>query len=271
MQNKPKKKPPVEEVKKPILTGSWHGRDAWALAGKRALSFLATAVIYLIAGMLMTFDGLWIRVVVCVIVVGAVAYYQYTHGILKGENDAAFGEIMYAHQAEGKTVDPIDRQRCFHPLKGVFATLVGFVPFLAVTLIFALLTTPSRYTLGVLPSWTQGFMEQTEFADALGYYTLNTGLDAMAILRIVVRAMIMPFINVAVAIGDDAALLAERLSPLLLLIAPMFYGLGYSRGLHLRARINTGIKMGDEKKKRRERKARKQRQRQRSKEPERLI
>ena len=69
--------------------------------------------------------------------------------------------------------------------------------------------------------------------------------------------------------GNDAALLAERLSPLFVLLAPLGYGLGYTQGRKLRDKINTGIKMGDDRKKRRERKARKQRQR--SKSPERLI
>ena len=58
-------------------------------------------------------------------------------------------------------------------------------------------------------------------------------------------------------------------SPLFVLLAPLGYGLGYTQGRKLRDKINTGIKMGDDRKKRRERKARKQRQR--SKSPERLI
>ena len=43
-------KKPVAQVKKPILKGSWHGKDAWKLALKRMLSMLAVTVIYLIAG-----------------------------------------------------------------------------------------------------------------------------------------------------------------------------------------------------------------------------
>ena len=36
MQNKGKQQP-VELVHKPIITGSWHGKDAWKLASKRML------------------------------------------------------------------------------------------------------------------------------------------------------------------------------------------------------------------------------------------
>ena len=51
-------KKPVAQVKKPILKGSWHGKDAWKLALKRMLSMLAVTVIYLIAGMLLSFESL---------------------------------------------------------------------------------------------------------------------------------------------------------------------------------------------------------------------
>ena len=57
-------------------------------------------------------------------------------------------------------------------------------------------------------------------------------------------------VNVFSYTGNDAALLAERLSPLFVLLAPLGYGLGYTQGRKLRDKINTGIKMGDDRKKR---------------------
>ena len=51
-KGKPQK--PVALVKKPILKGSWHGKDAWKLALKRLLSMVAVTVIYLIGGMLLS-------------------------------------------------------------------------------------------------------------------------------------------------------------------------------------------------------------------------
>ena len=68
--------------------------------------------------------------------------------------------------------------------------------------------------------------------------------------------------------GNDAALLAERLSPLFVLLAPLGYGLGYTQGKPARQNQHR-YQNGRRPKKRRERKAR--RQRQRSKSPERLI
>ena len=262
-------KKPAAEVQKPILIGSWHGRDAWKLALKRMLSVLATSVIYLLGGMLLSFDSLWGRILSGLIVVGLVCYYQYVQGMTRGENDASFAEIMYAREESGRPVTPDDRARCFHPFKGMFASLMGVLPFVVYAAVFAVLTQPASYTLGMLPSWTEPLMRQSEFGDALRYYENVAGIGVMDILRVIDRAMIMPFINVCSYLGDEATLLAERLSPLFVLIAPLSYGLGYTQGKKMRDRINTGIKMGDDKKKRRERKARKQRQR--SKTPERLI
>ena len=140
---------------------------------------------------------------------------------------------------------------------------------MAFAVVYAVLTRPITYTLGVLPSWTEALMRQSEFGDALRYYENVGSMGVMDILRVIDRAMILPFVNVFSYTGNDAALLAERLSPLFVLLAPLGYGLGYTQGRKLRDKINTGIKMGDDRKKRRERKARKQRQR--SKSPERLI
>ncbi len=269
MQTKGKAKTPVQEVKKPILIGSWHGKDAFRLVVKRLLSVLAVSVIYLISGVLLGFEGLWARILACVAIVGLATYYQFFQGINQGQSDASFAEIMYARQADGRGITDEDRERCFHPFKGMFATLLGAAPYVIFALAFAWIAKPNVYVLGVLPSWTEGMLAQSEFGEALAYYGTTAGLSAVDIMRVIDRAMIMPFVNVATAMGDQAALAAERLSPLLVLVAPLGYGVGYMQGQKVRNKINTGIKMGDEKKQRRERKARKQRQR--SKSPERLI
>ena len=269
MQNKGNKKRVIEEVKKPIIRGSWHGRDAWKLALKRALSMFIVIFVYLIAGIMFTFNSFWGRILSSAFIVFVAAYYLYASGVAQGQTDAAFGEILYVRNAEGHPIPETDRERSFHPLKGVFAVLVGSLPFILFALVFACLTRETTYRLGTLPVWTEGLMAQSEFGDALAYYDHRAGMTAIDIMRVVDRAMIMPFINIASLWGSKAALLAERLSPLLLLAAPLGYALGYSQGLRVRTQINTGIKMGDDKKKRRERKTRKQRQR--SKSPERLI
>lgn len=270
MQNKGKNKKPIEPVRKPIIQGSWHGKDAWKLARGRGFTMLALTFFYLIAGILLTMESLWARVLACVAVVGAAFYYLYISGLAQGQTDAAFGEILHDRRASGHDIPKDECERSFHPFKGWFAVAIGAIPFVLFALVFALMTRPVTYRLGALPAWTEGLMHQTEFGTGLGYYLNQPGMSALDVMRIIVRAMIMPFVNVAVALGTDAGLWAERLSPLLLLIAPMGYGFGYGQGLNYRVKVNTGIKLGDDKKKRKERKARKQRQRS-AKGPEQLI
>lgn len=269
MHNKAKRDKPVELVRKQIVTGSWHGRDAWRLALKRMLSFVGISFVYFIGGALISFENFALRLLFALAVVGVVCYYQYGAGMSQGAKDVTFGEILYTRREEGHVLSDTETERSFHPFKGFFVTLVGCAPFVVFAIVFAFLTEKITYTLGTLPSWTESLMDQTEFAAALGYYQQQRGITALDVMRVVDRAMIMPFISVASQLGNDAALLMERFSPLLALIAPLGYGVGYTRGQSVRDKVNTGIKLGDEKKKSRERKARKKRQR--SSAPERLI
>ena len=266
MQNKQKK---VQEVIKPSLTGSWHGRDAWKQGCKLMLNILFVSVIYLILSLLLSFDSLVLRIISSLILVGAAGAYLYYSGMNVGQSDAAYGEIMYQRQLEGKPVALAEQERCFHPLKGFFAALVGALPFMLIALVFALLTQPTTYALGVLPGWLTAYTRQSSMGDALAYYQMREGVTALSVLRIVVRSMVMPFINVAVKLGDTPTLWAERLAPLWVLVAPLGYGFGYGQGLKVRAKINTGILIGDQKKKRRERKERRARAQKNT--PERLI
>lgn len=256
----------VEIVRKPIVPGSWHGRDARKMALKRFFAFLGITLIYLIAGTFFSFDALWARILSTVVIVGCLAYYQYAVGAAKGEKDASYGEIIYSRRESGHAVDA---DRSFHRGKGFFAALVGCAPYVLFALAFALIAQKTTYRLGALPAWTESMMHQTEFSAGLAYYGNQPGMSVVDVMRVIDRAMIFPFIGIVSPMGAEAALWMERLSPILVLVVPVWYGAGYAQGLNYRARVNTGIKMGDEKKKRRESKAR--RQRQRSKTPERLI
>lgn len=264
-----KKKPPVKEVQKPFLTGTWNGKDAFRLARKLFFNTLVVTLMYLLLSMMLSFEGLIWRVLTSLALVGLAAGFLYSQGLQSGQTDVAFGEIMHLRKAEGKPIEASDLSRCYHPAKGFFSALIGALPFVLIALIFAVLTKPVEYTLGVLPSWVSGFMRQSEFGDALAYYQVPTVFSLVDGLRIAVRAMVMPFVTVAVKLGDTAVLWVERLSPLLVLVAPMAFGLGYRNGTKIRTRINTGIVIGDSKKKRKERKERKQRAQ--GKAPERLI
>ena len=269
MQQKNTNSKQPEVVVKPILKGAWNSKEAYRLAPKRTLSILLIGVVYVFFSVMAAFDNPVLRIIMSASVIGIAFFYQYTKGMEAGEKDAAYSEIMYERKQEGRTVSPEDEQRCFHPFRGAYATLLGAIPFVIICLIYAFIAKPWTYELGVLPGWMDNILAHNETGDALAYYHVTRTMGAADILRVIVRCLTMPFINISNVLGNRAVLWAERLSALFVLVAPMGYGVGYSRGHALRTRINTGIMQGVEKKKRKERKARKQRQR--SSSPERLI
>ncbi len=269
MQQSKKKNKTIEPIVKPILYGTWNSKEAYKLAPKRTLSILLIALVYVFFSIMAGFDNAVLQIILSIAIVGVVFYFQCNKGMEAGEKDAAFSEILYERQTDGRNVTQEDLQRCFHPMRGAYATLLGAIPFLIVCIVYAFMAKPWSYQLGVLPSWTDSLLMQNEFSDAVSYYGVTHDLNLSDILRIIVRCLTMPFVNIASVFGKTQIVWVERFSAILMLIGPMGFGLGYSRGHALRTQINTGIAQGVEKKKRKERKAR--RQRQRSSSPERLI
>lgn len=261
-------KPPLKPVIKPYLQGSWHGKDAKRKGLRLILSILFISFLYLLLGVLLSFDSLILRVGMSLITVAVAAMYMYFQGANTAEADTAFGEIMYQHEQDGKTVVAGDRDRCFHPAKGFYIVCIGVMPYLLIALVFAVLAQPISYKLGVLPAWLESPSQQTHVGEALAYYGMQDTDMFMSILRIIVRAITMPFINVALLLGTQGILWAERLTPLWVLIAPLAYGIGYTQGPKLRVKINTGIAIGLRNKRRKQRKERKART---SKKPEQLV
>lgn len=265
----PKNTKKITPVVKPILKGDWYGREAMKLAPRRTLSTLLIGLLYVFCSIMAGFDQPALKIIVSLAIIGIAFYFQYIKGMEYGEKDAAFAEIMYERQQEGRQISAEDRSRCFHPLRGAYATLLGVLPFIIICIVYAFMAKRWSYSLGVLPGWMDNMLMHDEMKDALAYYNHHATFGLKDALQIIVRCLTMPFINIASVFGHDAVLLAERLSALFVLVAPMGFGAGYSRGHVLRTRINTGIQQGVEKKKNRERKAR--RKRQRSSAPERLI
>jgi len=259
----------VKPVNKPYLRGTWRGKTATRKGLKMMLSILFISFLYLLLGVLLSFDSFILRFMTSFVIVLLATSYMYFQGANSGEADTAFGEIMYQHEQEGREVVQTDRERCFHPAKGFYCVMIALIPYLLLTLLFASLAQPITYSLGVLPSWLDTTTQQSHISAALAFYGTQDMDMFMSILRIIARAITMPFINVAIKLGTDATLLAERLTPLWVMIAPLAYGFGYMQGPKMRVKINTGIAIGLQKKKRKERKERKARAA--SKKPEQLI
>lgn len=262
----------VEPVKKNTAPGSWHGRDAWKLALKRFLAILAICAVFFLASLMLYFDLAWVQIISALIIITLVMYQQFFSGASLGERDASLGEIVYDKLQEGKEVTKDEKDHCFHWFKGIFATLIGCLPFVVLCIVYAFMAKEQTFTLGALPNWTESLRAGTGMGDALHYYQYDGGMTLETILRVADRIMVMPFLNLFNAVNANASLLVERLSPILVLICPMSYGIGYATGLKQRTKVNTSIKIGDEKKKRKARREKKKRTQQRQpKKPEQLI
>ena len=86
-------------------------------------------------------------------------------------------------------------------------------------------------------------------------------------MRVVVRMLIMPFVNMVGATNADGLLTLERLSVLPMLLPALCYGVGYQQGVRVRTRVHTDIATG---KRKRARKAKKQQRARAAKGPEQL-
>lgn len=253
--NKKKKKGP-QPVYKPYLKGSVASKTA-ALRGRRILCYqLIFVLLYVMLGSVLSFESLALRIITNLFLVGACAALMYMDGTKQGEDDCAFAEIADSRLAQGKDVPDDDRDRCYHPLKGTFTFLVGMSPLVLLALVYAFMAKREAYVLQTLPSWVSGYTRQSEVGSALAYYNASYTLSFVDVLRTIIRFLTLPFVNIAGTYQYDAKLLVDRLSPLLVLIAPSFYALGYLQGPYLRALVHGNISSANKRRARREKKAR---------------
>ena len=258
-KNNAKKKNQPTPVYKPYLKGN----PVSALAAKRGLKVLGLILVFAFFGVLASgvfgFDSIVLRVALNGILLLFGAGLMYNEGARQGENDVTFAEIALNRQNEGKEISKTDRDTCFHPLKGWFTALVGVAPFLLITVVYALIATRQHYALGALPSWVSAYEGQQEIGGALAYYHQGTPAGLEDFLRLGVRLLLFPYMNMLGAGNYDRLYLLDKLSPLLLLIVPACYGLGYLRGPQLRALVHGNIRMARRRRNRSERKAREKR------------
>lgn len=261
-----KKKPII--VTKPMLTGRAVDQMTFRRALRVAGSALVAIFIYLVFGSLLMFDNLLLRLLTNSALILMCGGFLYMSGASHGEADAAFGEIMYQREAEGKTVPDSDKARGFTPVKGVCTALYGALPFVLLCLIVAVTAQLQTYSLGALPEWLSSYRRQAEIGDALRYYESTASFGVLDVVSLAVRLIILPFISIAGSTNAHNVLLVERLSPILALIVPAGYALGYLRGKELRTRVHTSIAQSRRRKKSKEKK---ERQRRQQKGPEQLI
>lgn len=254
--NASKNKNAATPVYKPYLRGNLYSSVALRRGLRVLMMMLAFAFFGVLTSSVLSFDNMLLRIVLN----GALLFFgcmlMFNDGARFGESDVAFAEIALRRQEEGNPASKQDKDTCYHPGKGFVSALIGAAPFLLIAIVYALVAKKQVYTLGTLPSWVQSYETQDEIGQALAYYHERVPAGLADYLRIVVRLVLFPYMNMFGG-GDYSKLyLLDKLSPLLMMIIPVCFGLGYLRGPHLRALVHGNIRMARRKQNRKERKAR---------------
>ena len=257
MSNPAKKKnKKIKPISKPYLRGNLLSR----LVVLRGLKLLVYPLIFLLinlfVGAAFSFEGsMFLCVTMNVLLIGFCVVLMYTTGQSTGYGDVTLAEIMYNHQQEGKPVSQDELDRCYHPLKGAVTALIGYLPLLILALVYALTSKRQEFALTPLPAWVNAFEGQPDVMLPLQYYQQTEPVTFLSVLRVVMRLMLYPYINIVGARNADMTLLVDRLAPLSLSLPYIGYAIGYLRGRHSRALMHGSMAAADRKKRRKARQA----------------
>ena len=246
----------VKEVRKPFLKGSPIDSNT----PRSSLVFFGMMLIIIFVSFIActsaAFGNHILRVILNSLVVLIVLYILYNKGANHGADAVSRGEILFQKKENGQEFSDSEHKVCYHPLKGFLTGLIGSVPFLIVAVLLALNTQEVMTGSGTIPSWLQTYTRRADVGNALVQYMNPEGMTFTEYLRVAVRIMILPFVNIAGSSNKAGLLLVERLSPLILLLPAASYGFGYMTGKKIRTRIHTAISENNRKRINREKKAR---------------
>lgn len=249
----------VQPVTKPYLTGGVFDETTV----KKALGFFGMLLIFalmafLVSGMVV-FGSRVFTIIFNTAVILILLFIAYNRGASLGTEAVARGEILYQRKEKGGEMTENERKLSFHPAKGFVIGLLGTLPFLILTAVFAIITRKQFSTIGVLPGFAANLAQRSEIGDALVTYTVPEPLGAADILRPIVRGILMPVFRMADTENKGLMLTLERLSPLMILLPGIAHGFGYLTGRGERTRVHTRIAESRKMRKRRENKERRER------------
>lgn len=216
--------------KKPSLRArNWMGISARAAVKVLVYPLVLGLVSLIVAPLLMT-EQAFLRIPLNLIVLGVFALLLYSDGLNRGERDTHSAAILEKRMATGYNPTDNELSGCYHPLKGLTAALLGALPFFLLAVALSLLAQPYTYQLQGLPSYLTPYLRRTDVGAPLAFYQEQVSPAVVDYIRVVVRLVIMSAAHMVSGMGDAASLLIDRLSPLLVLILPTAYAIGYLQG-----------------------------------------
>ena len=171
----------------------------------------------------------------------------------------AVGERLYDRQEGVHPAGEAEKATSYHPLKGFVIALTASLPLVIVALVLALTAQKQVTGMGMLPDWTATYRTRPEIGTPLAFYMVTPSFDVTGLCRTLVRILLMPMVGMVGASNHEGILLLERLSPLLVLLPGICYGLGYTRGVQGRSKVHTSIAENNKKRRKQAAKAQKKR------------
>lgn len=267
MQQKKKTKKPMKPVTKPFLRGTPVDKGTVKSAIMFFFAMLLMAVANLFLSTVLMWDSRWMTMMFNILLLIVIYAMFFQSGASKGTIAVNQGEIMYQRRENGREPHKDDLAVCYHPLKGFIIALLGALPLLVCAVLLAMTAQRQMSGLGATPSWINSLLRRPEMGEALAFYQEAAPMTMEDGLRVIIRMLIMPFVNMVGISNREGLLTLERLSMLPLLLPVLAYGVGYTQGVTERTRVHTDIATG---KRKRAKKERKQRQARAAKGPEQL-
>lgn len=225
--------------KAPLRLANHYLSEARGIAGKMVVIAIVLVVLGLMSSALQGIESMLWRSVISAVMIFAVLAYFFSEGLAKGAFDAANSRQIAKLEKDGHAISANMDASCYHPLKVVAGLALFFAVPLALAAYLAVITKPYTYALQDLPTWMSAnyAMREDVFAP-LSAYTHMQAVSASEWVRVIVRLLIMPYINL---FEDPMRMvqLIDRLSPVMMLSYPLSYFVGYLFGPRSDAKLKT--------------------------------
>ena len=221
-----------------------------------------------LSGTAAIFGAAWLRIGFCLIQV--LVYYSmaFYSGLSRGSAAVALGENVLNQRQSGREVTPAEEACCYHPLKGIVQALIGTLPALIITVMYAFMAKLQRTTPGTLPAFVSGMASRPDVLAPLTAYTQDQAAGLADYLRVASRTLCMPYVTMVGSSNYAGLLTIDRLAPILCLLPALAYGVGYCFGPGDRLHVQENIAAGKRRLARKQR--REKQQRRAAREPEQL-
>lgn len=173
-----------------------------------------------------------VRIGVSALVIAGAWALVFFGAAVRGERDCAVSQMLDKLRAQGMQEKArSEENKRFWRMKAVWAALLGGAPLLLVAVFVAVTAQPYVYALQGTPTWMSSYLARPEIGDALAYLgdtSVSVGVQDYA--TVAVRFFLFAYVSLFGSMSDAASLLFDRLCPLLALLLPAVYAVGYQFG-----------------------------------------